>query len=165
MLDAGGSEGSLDHNDIEYIKNVFKLDGMTAGEVMTPRRSMVLVSEDAEQAEILQIIEEEAFCGCTAIFRVEVPEGITEIRSRAFAESTLHEISLPGSLVYIADDAFMGCLDFCVEAEEGTYAYNWAEENGWPILNPVDETPEPSESIRPTATPAPEQGEDELPWV
>lgn len=114
---------------------------------------------------MLQIIEEEAFCGCTAIFRVEVPEGITEIRSRAFAESTLHEISLPGSLVYIADDAFMGCLDFCVEAEEGTYAYNWAEENGWPILNPVDETPEPSESIRPTATPAPEQGEDELPWV
>ena len=61
MLDAGADEGTLDENDIEYIKNVFKLDGMTAGEVMTPRRSMVLVSKDAEQAEILQIIEEEGY--------------------------------------------------------------------------------------------------------
>ena len=61
MLDAGADEGTLDENDIEYIKNVFKLDGMTAGEVMTPRRSMVLVSGDAEQAEILQIIEEEGY--------------------------------------------------------------------------------------------------------
>jgi len=29
MLDAGGDEGTLDKEDIRYIKNVFKLNGMT----------------------------------------------------------------------------------------------------------------------------------------
>lgn len=46
MLDAGADEGSLNENDIEYIKNVFKLDGMTAEDVMTPRRSIVLIPQD-----------------------------------------------------------------------------------------------------------------------
>lgn len=49
LLDAGADEGSLNQNDIEYIKNVFKLDGMTAEDVMTPRRSIVLIPQDAEQ--------------------------------------------------------------------------------------------------------------------
>ena len=44
MLDAGADEGTLDEHDIEYIKNVFKLDGMTAEEVMTSRKSMVGVA-------------------------------------------------------------------------------------------------------------------------
>lgn len=61
MLDAGADEGSLDHDDIEYIKNVFKLDKMTAEEVMTPRKSVVSLSLDASDDEILDIIEEENY--------------------------------------------------------------------------------------------------------
>lgn len=61
MLDAGADEGSLNQNDIEYIKNVFKLDGMTAEDVMTPRRSLVLVSENATNDEILELIETEGY--------------------------------------------------------------------------------------------------------
>lgn len=61
MLDAGADEGSLNENDIEYIKNVFKLDGMTAEDVMTPRRSMVLVSIDADEDEIIDVIENEGY--------------------------------------------------------------------------------------------------------
>lgn len=61
MLDAGADEGSLNENDIEYIKNVFKLDGMTAEDVMTPRRSMVLVSIDANEDEIIDVIENEGY--------------------------------------------------------------------------------------------------------
>ena len=38
MLDAGADEGSLNENDIEYIKNVFKLDTLTAENVMTSRK-------------------------------------------------------------------------------------------------------------------------------
>ena len=49
MLDAGAGDGSINENDIEYIKNVFKLDSMTAEDVMTPRRSIVLVSQDTER--------------------------------------------------------------------------------------------------------------------
>ena len=36
MLDAGAGDGTLDQDDIEYIKNVFKLDRMSAEDVMTP---------------------------------------------------------------------------------------------------------------------------------
>ena len=61
MLDAGADEGSLNENDIEYIKNVFKLDGMTAEDVMTPRRALVLISQNATNEEIMKIIEEEEY--------------------------------------------------------------------------------------------------------
>ncbi len=61
MLDAGADEGSLDENDIEYIKNVFKLDGMTAEDVMTPRRSIVMVSKEATHDEIIATIEQEGY--------------------------------------------------------------------------------------------------------
>ena len=61
MLDAGADEGSLDHDDIEYIKNVFKLDKMTAEDGMTPRKSVISISYDASDKEILEIIEEESY--------------------------------------------------------------------------------------------------------
>lgn len=61
MLDAGADEGSLNQNDIEYIKNVFKLDGMTAEDVMTPRRSLVYVLQSAGNDEVLKVIEEEGY--------------------------------------------------------------------------------------------------------
>ena len=61
MLDAGADEGSLDHDDIEYIKNVFKLDKMTAEDVMTPRKSVISISYEASDKEILDIIEEESY--------------------------------------------------------------------------------------------------------
>ena len=57
LLDAGADEGSLNQNDIEYIKNVFKLDGMTAEDVMTPRRSIVLIPQDASSDDILETTE------------------------------------------------------------------------------------------------------------
>ena len=61
MLDAGGDEGTLNKEDIKYIKNVFKLDGMTAEEVMTPRMSLVRVSDTASDEEIMQVIKTEGY--------------------------------------------------------------------------------------------------------
>ena len=61
MLDAGADEGTLNENDIEYIKNVFKLDKMTAEDVMTPRKSVVFLDNDATDEEILKIIEDEGY--------------------------------------------------------------------------------------------------------
>lgn len=57
MLDAGGDEGTLDKENIKYIKNVFKLDGLTAESVMTPRMCTIALSENATDAEIVQTIE------------------------------------------------------------------------------------------------------------
>ncbi|MBQ5800438.1 MAG: HlyC/CorC family transporter [Clostridia bacterium] len=61
MLDAGVDEGRFDENDIEYIKNVFKLDGMFAKDVMTPRKSLLMVEKNATDEEIMEIIENEGF--------------------------------------------------------------------------------------------------------
>lgn len=72
MLDAGVDEGALDEEDITYIKNVFKLDNLTAADVMTPRKAMVLISSDAAEKEILEIIENEGYS------RIPVYSGSTE---------------------------------------------------------------------------------------
>lgn len=61
MLDAGADEGTLDKDDIEYIKNVFKLDSLTAKDVMTQRMKLVCVSEDATDDEVTEIIANEGY--------------------------------------------------------------------------------------------------------
>lgn len=61
MLDAGGEEGTLSEDNIEYIKNVFKLDNMTAEDVMTPKKSLVFVTEDDDIDTVLNIIEKEGY--------------------------------------------------------------------------------------------------------
>ncbi|MBO5240484.1 MAG: HlyC/CorC family transporter [Clostridia bacterium] len=61
MLDAGADEGTLDKENIEYIKNVFRLDGMIAQDVMTPRMNVVRISETATDEEILNVIEAEGY--------------------------------------------------------------------------------------------------------
>ena len=61
MLDAGADEGTLKQDDVEYIKNVFRLEHLTAADVMTPRSSLVAVSSLLPQEEILARIEEEGY--------------------------------------------------------------------------------------------------------
>lgn len=79
----------------------------------------------------LQIIEEEAFYGDTSIGKIVVPEGTTEIHARAFEQSTLKEINLPGSLTFVDDTAFEGLTGLTVTAREGSWAYDWALSKGY----------------------------------
>ena len=61
MLDAGADEGALDQDDVEYIKNVFKLDRLSAADVMTQRNSLVAVPQDISEEDLLKVIEEEGY--------------------------------------------------------------------------------------------------------
>ena len=61
MLDAGADEGTLDKDDIEYIKNVFKLERLSAADIMTPRSSVIAVPENISESELLSVIEEEGY--------------------------------------------------------------------------------------------------------
>ena len=79
----------------------------------------------------VKVIEEEAFYGDDSLDQVVLPEGVEEIGPRAFADSSLTSINLPDSLTGIAEDAFDE--DVAVEANEGTYAYDWAVNNGYII--------------------------------
>lgn len=56
MLDAGAEDGTLNKDNIEYIKNVFELDHLTAGDIMTPRNTIELISDDADFDEIIDLI-------------------------------------------------------------------------------------------------------------
>ena len=91
------------------------------------------------QAEILTlpgdltIIETEAFYGTTSVDRVVLQDGVREIGSKAFANSTVTEIVLPASLTEIADDAFEGCESITAVAAEGTYAYDYCNAHEIPI--------------------------------
>lgn len=69
MLDAGADEGTLDEDDIEYIKNVFKLDNLCAADVMTPRNSLVAVPVSISAAELFELVAREEYS------RVPVFEG------------------------------------------------------------------------------------------
>lgn len=64
MLDAGAEDGTLSQDDIEYIKNVIKLDRLNAADVMMPRNLVEMISADLTDAEIVKVIEE---CGYSRI--------------------------------------------------------------------------------------------------
>ncbi len=87
----------------------------------------------------LKVIEEETYCNDGAVRVVTVPNGVTEIRSRAFAYSGLEEISLPRSVTFIAEDAFEGCRTFKAKAPLNSYAYDWCKEHGY--IGEVEPTP------------------------
>jgi len=97
------------------------------------------VSESLVMPARLEVIEDEAFMGDTSISRVTLSDTVTRIGSRAFADSSLTEIHLPRSITYIADDAFEGCMDFVVTADEGSYAHDWAAQKG--LVEPLIHTP------------------------
>lgn len=81
----------------------------------------------------LKVIEEEAFYGDKSIGKVVLPDDVKEIHAKAFANSSLSEINLPDSLTYIDNSAFDGPDKVSITASEGTYAYQWAETNGYTL--------------------------------
>ena len=97
----------------------------------------VLVSGGAALADELVLpaeltaIEKEAFYADASLETVILPEGVLNIGARAFADSSLQRINLPASVAFIADDAFGGLEQLEVTAVEGTYAYQWAVDNGF----------------------------------
>lgn len=111
----------------------------------------------------VKIIEEEAFSGDISVQKVVLPNGVTEIQRRAFANSSLKEINLPNtlqtigdeafyntslrdvflpsSLRYISPNAFSNIEDIHFFAELDCYAISWCEANGYPVNTDWKETP------------------------
>ena len=91
----------------------------------------------AENTSVLHLpsslitVGEQAFYQATSLDTVVVPDGTTTIESKAFAYSSLHEITLPGSLTSIANDAFEGCRHLKVNVPMNCYAYHWCLDHGY----------------------------------
>ena len=86
----------------------------------------------------LTAVGERAFYGSASIDKVVLPDTVSAIYDQAFAYSALSEINLPGSLTYIAADAFEGCSGMNALVTSGTYAEEYCVENGIPytIVSP-----------------------------
>ncbi len=78
------------------------------------------------------IIGNGAFEGAP-VEEIVLPETITKIGDAAFANcENLTKITISPSVTEIGEDAFFGCAEgFVIEAEADSYAYKYAEENGY----------------------------------
>ncbi len=64
---------------------------------------------------------------------VEIPENITTIEKAAFEGcANLKKVKIPETVTEIGEGAFAGCHEeFEIDAPKGSYAYTYAEENGF----------------------------------
>ena len=80
-------------------------------------------------------IKDKAFIHIAAK-RVKLPEGLSSIGSRAFADcSALESIFIPDSCTIIAEDAFSGVTGLEIFGKEGSYAEIFSGNNGFLFVN------------------------------
>lgn len=119
------------------MKPIRRLLALLLAAVLTLSLSPLTALADPEPSRVLtlpadtRIIDEEAFMYDNGFAEVVLPDGIREIRARAFACTALQRINLPASLTFIDDEAFAQINMLEVTAEEGSYAYKWAVEHGY----------------------------------
>lgn len=79
----------------------------------------------------VKTIPKRAFFFCQSLETVNLPEGVTTINSEAFARcDNLKEIYIPESVTEIAENAFEECYDLSIKGKSGSYAEEYAKENG-----------------------------------
>ena len=91
-----------------------------------PNLSKVVIAGSIQQ------IGDGAFSGCNKLEEVTLLDGISEIGCEAFAYcwDSFKKIIIPESVNEIEDDSFEGCDKLTVMGKEGSYAEEYAEENG-----------------------------------
>lgn len=92
--------------------------------------------EELRLPESLRSIGSFAFGRCESLREVRIPEGVETIGDHAFAECySLSRVGLPTTLTQIGEDVFDMCPeDLVIAAEEGSYAYSWALEQGFACI-------------------------------
>ena len=72
-------------------------------------------------------IEGRAFCYCSVLEEIEIPDGVTEIPSEAFYDcDKLRRVTFPACLTVVGLEAFHGCYLFSQLLFKGTQA-QWAD--------------------------------------
>ena len=98
---------------------------------------VTVYAHTSELPSSLQVIGEEAFEG-TAVTKVDLPESLEIIKDRAFANvKSLRSIYIPQSTTEIGKDVFAGTKHVMITAAPGSYARNWAKNNGIPFVTQV----------------------------
>ena len=79
----------------------------------------------------VKVIPEDAFGCCNLLTEADIPESVTEIQSRAFAETALSSIYIPESVTKIEVDAFWRSKLDTIYGVKGSYAETFAKEQGF----------------------------------
>ena len=81
--------------------------------------------------ETITRIADYSFADMSELRTVKLPSTLTSIGASAFMNDVmLGDLEIPESVSEIASDAFIGCPSLVIWAAEGSYAYNWAIQNG-----------------------------------
>lgn len=79
----------------------------------------------------LKYIHRSAFNYCKNLKSVELPKGVLHIEMRAFRECvSLERIIIPSTVGFIGEEAFFKCPLIKIICETGSYAEQYAKENG-----------------------------------
>ena len=82
----------------------------------------------------LKEIDEEAFADC-AFSYVHIPDGVTRIERRAFADCpNLHDVDIPESATSIDPTAFAGTSSLTIHGTDGSYAEFYAGKYGFAFI-------------------------------
>ncbi len=82
----------------------------------------------------LKEIDEEAFADC-AFGYVHIPDGVTRIERRAFADCpNLHDVDIPASATSIDPTAFAGTNGLTIHSADGSYAEFYAGKYGFAFI-------------------------------
>ncbi len=112
----------------------------------------------------LNTIRQSAFENCTSLKELVVPEGVTEIGYAAFKGCAgLTSLWIPDSVSTIEENAFAGCDSLVLQVGDGSYAQQYAAENGIPYAlstgspqaaAPTEGQPTPVPAMEETPAPA-----------
>lgn len=81
-------------------------------------------------------IGDHAFAGCTNLESISIPNGLTGINDHTFSGCTsLKSIYIPSSVTSIPWRAFLGSTLQYIYGESGSYAQQYADENGYYFVN------------------------------
>ena len=99
--------------------------------------SVLLEEADFVLPAAMDVIEDEAFMN-TAVTVVSIPDGVSEIGERAFADcAALRQIYIPASCTQIAESAFENDAPLLIICESGSTAAAWAQAHGYAHLAPA----------------------------
>ena len=91
---------------------------------------------------------------CTSLSYVELPDRLKTIEKYAFANTAIKEITIPRSVTAIDKTAFDGCEGLVINCYTGSFAQQFAEENGidYVLLDAPAPTEPPTEPETEPAT-------------
>ena len=108
---------------------------------------------------LITVVSDQCFYNCTSLSYVELPEKLMLIDKYAFANTAIKEITIPKSVTYIDKTAFDGCEGLVINCYTGSFAQQFAEENGidYVLLDAPAPTEPPTEpETEPVTEPATE---------